>query len=459
MIKHLKNNIFVYFVCNSLLLLFLLLYIIHFNIQYSHISQQELKNKNPQRIIPNSIRPVENKDMLENIVNIIEKNYFYEIDKNILLEETIKKMLSDLDEYSIYLNANDLKKFRRTLTNNFGGIGIELKLEHGYLVVSKITDHAQIDSSPIVLGDRLLAIDDSNTDGLNIEEAFNQLCGPIGTLVSLTIQHSNEKCASEKISLTRKLIVQDSVFGYYQNSDGTWNFKVSETLPIIYVCLKNFTKNTVLQMEDLLERMQMDKKKGLIIDLRSSRGGLLNTAIQTCDIFLDDGTIVTVKSRNKENHSWNATPNKIHQDYPIVLLVNSNTASSAEVLAAALQDNKRAIVIGERTKGKGTIQSIIELGDGFGAIKLTTGCFYRPNGHSINLISYNDPYWGVTPDIQISVTIDKIELSTNESNTLELNNKPYDCHGKNYQEDKVLSAAVEYLTNLLKPQTKIIDIQ
>jgi carboxyl-terminal processing protease len=318
------------------------------------------------------------------IIDLIERNYVEKVDPNELTTNAIQSMLNSLDPYSIYLSPDKYKELEVGTSGEFGGIGMEITLKSGILtVVSPLVDTPAFKAG-IEAGDQILEIEGYKTDKMNEFEAVKILRGPKGTEVTIKIK-KNKNDKIEKITLIRDIIRIKSVSGdLYGNNIG-------------YIKLVQFQDKTSQELGSAIEELESEsgsELNGLILDLRNNPGGLLTQAVEVVDVFLDEGIIVSVKGRNKnQNLDYYATKGERTIDYPMIVLVNKGSASASEVVAEALQDRKRSKILGTQTFGKGSVQTIIKLDDGSG-LKITTAKFYAPSGRSIDSI-------GVMPDIVI----------------------------------------------------------
>ncbi len=324
------------------------------------------------------------------ILDLIERNYVEKVDPNQLTDSAIQAMLNSLDPYSVYLSPDKYKELEMGTSGEFGGIGMEITIKNGVLtVVSPLVDTPAYKAG-IEAGDQIIEIEGKKTDKMNEFEAVKILRGPKGTNVTIKIKKKKND-QIETIKLTRDLIQLKSVSGELLDNN------------IGYVKLIQFQDRSSQELESTIE--DLTKKSGtglngLILDLRNNPGGLLTQAVEVVDIFLDQGIIVSVKGRNKEqNLDYYATKGDETVQYPVVVLVNKGSASASEVVAEALQDSKRSTILGTQTFGKGSVQTIIRLDDGSG-LKITTAKFYAPSGRSIDSV-------GVMPDIVVENSKDK----------------------------------------------------
>lgn len=333
----------------------------------------------------------------------VEKNYVKEIDRRRLIEAALKGMMRELDPFSNYISPEDLGDFRDTVEQEFGGIGIQLntgKVDGQFrLVVSAPIPGTPAQRAGVKPGDVILEINGKTTETMTMDDAKKLMRGPPGEEVSITVRHlgSNEVA---KLTMQRAIIEVPTVHGFAHNADGSWNFMIDPEKKIGYIELTAFSRHSGKEVEDAVKQLVAQGMKGLVFDLRYNPGGLLNIAIEIADLFLEEGKIVSTRGRNTEERPALARKEGTYSGFPMVVLVNRFSASASEIVSAALQDHQRAIVVGERTFGKGSVQNVIDLENGKSAIKLTTASYHRPNGKNIHRFpdSKDEDDWGVQPD-------------------------------------------------------------
>ncbi|GIW46989.1 MAG: peptidase S41 [Deltaproteobacteria bacterium] len=318
------------------------------------------------------------------VLDLVERNYVDEVDTKKLVISAIEGMLKTLDPYSAYLTPERYKELEIGTSGEFGGVGIEVTVKNGVLTVISPIEDTPADKAGIKPGDQIIAINGKSTQGINISEAVNMLRGPKGSSVRITIRREGD-AEPREVELVRDIIHVRSV--KYSLLDGG----------IGYIKISQFQERTSKELEDAIERLELlngGKLKGVILDLRNNPGGLLTQAVEVADEFMDKGLIVSVRGRTEDQITdYYATKEGKLTKCPLVVIVNKGSASASEVVAEALQDSKRAVILGTKTFGKGSVQTIIKLEDGSG-LKLTTARFYAPSGRSINEV-------GVTPDIVV----------------------------------------------------------
>ncbi|MEO2016366.1 MAG: S41 family peptidase [Fuerstiella sp.] len=331
----------------------------------------------------------------------IESNYVRDVDRRELMESAIQGMLRHLDQYSSYIPPTDVRRFTQMVEQEFGGIGITVNSPSpGRLIVVSPLPGTPAYRAGIRAGDLIVEVEGKSTEGLSLTDAVKKLQGPVGRPVVIKIVHPGEGSEPEEIRLVRQLIKAPTVLGDRYNDKDEWEFMYDDEQKIGYIRLSHFSRFTAQEVKAALDSVVERKVRGLVIDLRYNPGGLLEAAIEIADMFLEDGNIVSVRGRNVPERSWDAKKRDTYSNIPMAVLVNGFSASASEVLSACLQDNKRAVIIGERTWGKGSVQNIIRMEEGESALKLTTASYHRPSGVNIHRFpDMNvDDEWGVTPD-------------------------------------------------------------
>ncbi len=314
----------------------------------------------------------------------IESDYVEPVSDKKLLENAIRGMLSGLDPHSAYLNPEEYKELRIGTTGQFGGLGIEVGMENGFIKVIAPIDDTPAQRAGIKAGDLIIRLDDKPVKGMTLQEAVKIMRGKPGTSITLTIVREGED-KPLKITITRAVIKIKSV-----------KSRILEP-GYGYVRITSFQSRTGEQLHKAIARLkEKGALKGLILDLRNNPGGVLNAAVAVSDAFLDQGKIVYTDGRIEEaKMEFKATPGDVIEGVPMVVLINAGSASASEIVAGALQDHRRAIIMGQKSFGKGSVQTILPLSNG-GAIKLTTARYYTPSGRSIQAE-------GIVPDIVLGM--------------------------------------------------------
>ncbi len=314
------------------------------------------------------------------VVNMIEAYYVDDINTTTIINKALKGLLPELDAHSSYLDKKAYKELKVQTSGEFGGLGIVVGMRNGVLTIISPIDDTPAYKAGLKAGDIILKINDKATIDMTLDEAVNLMRGKPGTKITLTIVRKGQK--PFKVTITRAIIKVKSV-----------KAKDLENYPQIkYIRISSFDKNVVSSLKKTLKKLKKEGKKGIIIDLRNNPGGLLNQAVGTLDLFIDKGVLVSQKGRVKrENEIYYAHSAGTYKNIPIVVLVNGGSASASEIVSGALQDHKRAVIVGEQTFGKGSVQAILPVNKDE-AIRLTVARYYLPSGRTIQAK-------GVTPDI------------------------------------------------------------
>jgi len=323
-----------------------------------------------------------NIEVFTEVLRQIEKNYVEPQDPQKMIYGAIKGMVQNLDPHSSFMTREEHQDLLIETKGSFSGVGIEISVRDNVLTVVSPIEGTPAHAAGIQAGDKIVRIDDKSTNDMTLSDAVKSIRGKKGTKVKLTVIREAADKPLE-FTITRDVIPLKSVRHYLLTPD------------IGYVRISTFQSNSSRDLNAALEKLETGRNlKGLILDLRNNPGGLLSQAIEVSDIFLDSGLIVSTKGRNpSQDMEVFAHKNKAGREYPIIVMVNEGSASASEIVAGALQDNKRALTLGTRTFGKGSVQTILPLSDGSG-LRLTTAKYYTPSGRSIQLS-------GITPDIEV----------------------------------------------------------
>ncbi|MCH5377458.1 MAG: S41 family peptidase, partial [Planctomycetes bacterium] len=341
----------------------------------------------------------------------VERNYVKEVDRRQLVEAAIRGMLSELDQYSGYIPPAQLERFRTGVEAEFGGVGIQVTVENGQLrVISPIVGSPAYRSG-MMAGDVIVEIEGKTAEGITIDEAIARMKGKPGTDVTVKVLHPGAE-EPELLTLRREVIRVETVMADARRDDASWNWMLDDERKIGYIRVTAFGRHTAEELRKALETLSKQKLAGLVLDLRFNPGGLLTSAIEVCDLFISEGRIVSTEGRNTPTRKWDAKKQGTFEGFPMVVLVNRYSASASEIVAACLQDHHRAVVIGERTWGKGSVQNVVELEEGASALKLTTADYHRPSGKNIHRFrdSSDDDEWGVLPDSGFELKLSLEEL-------------------------------------------------
>ena len=338
-------------------------------------------------------------DLFSEVLDKIQNEYVDEINQAETIDAAINGLLQSLDPYSGYMNPDIFKESREDTSGEFGGLGIEVSMEAGVVKVITPIDDTPAARAGVKAGDYIVQINGEQVQGKTLMEAVNLMRGPVGSSIEITIRRKGLKKA-KVIKITREIIeVRSVVSKQIQNKVG-------------YLRLRAFNENSGSQLKSEISKIEKNKKMiGYILDLRNNPGGLLSQAIKISDFFLDDGEIVSTNGRrSRENKKFFAKKGDKINGKPLIVLINNGSASAAEIVAGALQDQKRAVLLGETTYGKGSVQSIIPLKNK-GAIRLTVSKYYLPSGKSISEV-------GVHPDIRVEEKGEDFSINTDTDNQL-----------------------------------------
>ena len=339
-------------------------------------------------------------DLFGEVLDKINKEYVEDINQSDAMDAAINGVLQSLDPYSSYMSPEIFKEMQTETSGKFGGLGIEIVMEAGVIKVISPIDNSPAAKVGVKAGDYIVKIDDIQVQGKTLAEAVELMRGVAGTKIEITVRRIGVRKAFV-FEIVRDIIEVKSVKSKVIDNN------------VGYIRLASFNDNSSDQIKQKIKELKKEKKiKKYILDLRNNPGGLLSQAIKISDFFLDNGEIVATKGRkNSENKKWFAKKGDIINGETLVVLINYGSASAAEIVAGALKDHKRAILIGENTYGKGSVQSIIHLKNN-GAIRLTISKYYLPSGKSISGT-------GVTPDIEIVESSDEFRINTETDNQLD----------------------------------------
>ncbi len=341
-------------------------------------------------------------------VEKVEANYVRPVSRRELLESALEGMLQQLDPHSTYFSVNDAPGFRRQIEGEFGGIGIQVDVDPETLrlrVVAPMVGTPAYDAG-MLAGDQILEIDGQSAEGMSPDKAVEVLTGRPGTDVKLSVLHEGSE-EPETITITRAIIKVPSILGDHRKPDDSWDFLIDKDRKIGYVRISSFIASSAEDLRKVLDQLQEQGMRGLILDLRDDPGGLLSAAVEVADLFLADGEIVSTRGRNTQPRTFRAQKDSPFEEVPMVVLVNQNSASASEIVSAALQDHHRATIVGMRSYGKGSVQNLFELDSGNSVLKLTVASYYRPSGENIHRFRNAKPtdQWGVKPDKDCEVKL------------------------------------------------------
>ena len=338
-------------------------------------------------------------DLFGEVLDKVKKEYVDEINESDVMDAAINGVLQYLDPYSVYMNPELFESMQTDTKGEFGGLGIEVSMEAGVVKVISPIDDTPASKAGIKAGDYIIKINDVQVQGKTLMEAVKLMRGPIDSSIDLTIRRRGEKKIINKTIIRKMIQVKSVEAKIIKNNIG-------------YLRLKSFNSNSSKQLVEKIRNFEKSKKlTGYILDLRNNPGGLLTQAINVTDFFLNDGEIVSTKGRKaSENRRFFAKKGDKVKGKPLIILINNGSASASEIVAGALKDHKRAILLGENTYGKGSVQSIIPLSDG-GGMRLTISKYYLPSGQSISEI-------GVSPDILVEEESEDFKINSVSDNQL-----------------------------------------
>lgn len=323
------------------------------------------------------------------VFNQVRRNFVEDLDDHELMNAAIRGMLSELDPHSAFMEAGEFRQLDNSSRGRYSGIGVEMSIQNNDVKVVYVMEGGAADKAGLVAGDVITSIDQTDLRGQNMRMAVDSLRGEVGTTVEITVRHENGEVSN--LELERDFVEVASVFSRPVDMDYGY-FQVT-----------HFTRKSADELLEQIEYMRGNHErslKGIVLDLRNNTGGVLTPAVAMADGFLDKGLIVSMRGRAEDQQEYNAEPGQWLEGVPMVVLVNRSTASASEVLAGALQDHGRALIIGEKTFGKGSVQSVLNLRNGSG-LRLTTARYYTPNGRSIQAE-------GIIPDVKIE-TVQLVE--------------------------------------------------
>jgi len=338
-------------------------------------------------------------DLFGEVLEKINKEYVGEINQSESMDSAINGLLQSLDPYSAYMSPEIFQEMQTETSGEFGGLGIEVGMEAGVVKVISPIDDTPASKAGIKAGDYIVKINNTQVQGKSLPEAVDLMRGPVGSNIELTVRRRGVKKALT-FNIAREIIEIQSVKSDLLDNN------------IGYIRLTSFNDNSSQQIKKQIKKLKENKNlKAFILDLRNNPGGLLSQAIKISDFFLENGEIVSTKSRKKsENRKWFARKGDITDGKTLLVLINYGSASASEIVAGALKDHKRAIILGESSYGKGSVQSIIPLKNK-GAIRLTVAKYYLPSGKSISEV-------GVRPDIEVNEEGDDFRIKTETDNQL-----------------------------------------
>ncbi|MFO0866602.1 MAG: S41 family peptidase [Gemmataceae bacterium] len=407
-------------------------------------------------------RKHENLKLLVDVLEEVQTKYVKELDGDKmrdLVENMVNSGLERLDPHSSFINPDEYKQFMKQSKGKFGGVGIRIGLDkNNQIFVESPMVGTPAYEAGVMAGDFILKIDGKTTENMPLKKVVESIQGEPGTKVKMTVLHEGSKTPVD-LEMERAEIHVDSVLGDHRSKDNVkaWDYWVDEQQKIAYVRVTAFTETTTQELTKVVADLQKSGMKGLVLDLRNNPGGLLRSAVEVSSLFLPEGkNVVTTKGRNNVREETfrarNEAPNIVPGSYPIAILLNRYSASASEIVAAALQDHFRAIIVGERSYGKGSVQNVISMENGQSALKLTTASYWRPSSRNIHRFpdSKEEDEWGVKPNKGYDVKLtdeERLEYFKyrRERDVVRRPNQDPKENGMKEFRDRVLDKAVEYV--------------
>jgi carboxyl-terminal processing protease len=343
-------------------------------------------------------------DRFIEIVGLVQKQYVRDVDTKKMFENAINGMLTGLDPFSNYINEEEMPEFTKQTRGKFGGIGVQIGMRKGYLTVISPLEETPAFRAGVLAGDIIIEIEGKSTENMRLDDAIKILTGDPGTKVRLKVRHLTGDM--EEFTITRALIEVQTVKGMKRDANDQWVYWADPERKIAYIRLTGFTETSAADLRKVLDQLHKDGMQALILDLRFNPGGILKTAIDICDMFVSEGVIVETKGRATQPFVATATGRNTIPYCPMVVMINPFSASASEIVSGCLQDHYRAILVGERSFGKGSVQNVIPLEGQKAALKLTTSKYYLPSGRCIHRdedMTEKDE-WGVMPDVLVPAT-------------------------------------------------------
>lgn len=382
-----------------------------------------------------------NFEELVKVVKEVKDKYVDDVTLKELLHNAFRGILEGLDPYSQYISPEELEELRIETEGEFGGLGIEVIVKDGILtVITPIVGSPAFDAG-VLVGDKILRIEGESTENISIRNAIKKLRGKPGSKVTITVLHEGDT-APVDITIERAIIHVKSVRGARI---------VDEDNKIGYFAITSFQENTLQEMDAAVKELQVNGMSALIIDLRFNPGGLLNVAVDVANRFINEGVIVSTKGRDEsQNVIYVAKGKDTYPDFPLIVLVNNGSASASEIVAGAIKDHKRGLLLGLKTFGKGSVQSLIPIEEGKSALKLTTAKYYTPSGASIHEL-------GIEPDIKVELTLAEVKALHEQLSRVNVGdirnnggNKQPQKDGEETEKTKFVDVQLERAINVMK---------
>ncbi len=346
---------------------------------------------------------------LVDVCDLIQKHYVKETNEEELVTGAINGMLHNLDPYSEYIPPKEVEEFHKQTSGKYDGIGIGIDVKDGWITVISPFENSPAYRAGMRAGDKIIEVNGQNTKGWSATKAVKELTGKSNTDVTIKVIHLDG--SEETVQITRKEIHVPTVRGWRRSPlNGAWDYLIDEDNSIGYIRITSFTDDTAKELDRSFQTLETQKIQALILDLRSNPGGLMSTAVQVVNRFIDQGIIVSTKGAHSVEHEEKATLADTYPHLPLVVLIDQNSASGSEIVAGALQDHNRAVIVGKRSWGKGSVQRLIRLPESGAAVKLTTDYYYLPKGRCVHRLPHADT-WGVDPDIEESLDLNQEQLA------------------------------------------------
>ena len=331
----------------------------------------------------------------------INGNYVKPVDADRLRQAAIEGMLEELDPFTVYVPPTRQEDFDRLLEGTFKGVGVQLnQLDNGAIEVVSPIDGSPAFKAGVMAGDVLLKVNGESVEGIRMTEAARKIAGPLGSEVTFTVRRATGETLD--LTMTREEVVIPTVRGWGRNDDNTWDWTIRDQPRIGYLRITQFTPETADAFKSAVEQMLREGMRGLVMDLRFNPGGRLDQAIRVVDLLIEEGAILSTKGHNRPEQTLRASAEGTLPRFPLIVLVNEHSASASEIVAGSLMDNGRAVVIGQRTYGKGSVQEVVPLEQDAGELKLTVAYYYLPSGRRVHREKDSDA-WGVEPNITVAM--------------------------------------------------------
>ena len=400
--------------------------------------------------------------VIPEVLSEVDANYYRELsddEKVQLVENMIALGLEQLDPHSTYISPREWKQFNEQTEGEFDGIGIQIEGTNGHLTVVSPLPGTPAYEAGILANDLIVKINGTSTENMKLNDAVDKIKGKKGEEITLTVRHEGEKEPVDIVVVRDKIKVANVLGDRRKPGDEEkWDYFVDRKTKIGYIRLLQFNKPSPTELRQAVQQLKDDDARALILDLRGNPGGLLDAACDIANLFVDSGKIVTVRGRNHKEEVHTASADKAvaasADKFPMAVLIDHDSASASEIVAAALQDHHRATIIGERSYGKGSVQSLIRLENGRSRLKLTTAHYWRPSEKNIHreADSKEDDEWGVKPDIEVLLKRDeRAEFRTyrHDRDKVAGKDKPAPKPDPDLEKDKALKAAIEHLRTKL----------